>query len=74
MVELQYSKLLSLGANFPNFFKWSHNSQKFILICCMKFYYGLLVDLGVTIIFLIIYYNLLCPCNALQLQLLILKS
>ena len=28
---LPYSELFSLGANFPEFHKWAHNSRKFIL-------------------------------------------
>ena len=49
---LPYSGLFSLGANFPEFPKWNHNSGKFILGCCMKFNYESLVELGATIIFL----------------------
>ena len=28
---LAYSQLVSLGANFPEFHEWAHNSRKFIL-------------------------------------------
>ena len=42
--------LFSLGANFPEFPKWIHNSGKFILGCCIKFDWGSLMELGTTII------------------------
>ena len=51
--------LFSLGANFPEFPKWIHNSGKFILGCCIKFDFGSLVELDATVIFLNI--NLLHP-------------
>ena len=31
------SGLFSVGANFSEFQEWVHNSEKFILGCCMKF-------------------------------------
>ena len=31
------SGLFSLGANFPKFPEWAHNSGKFIMVCCIKF-------------------------------------
>ena len=50
---IPYSGLLSPGANFREFPKWTHNSIKFILGCCIKFNYGSLVEeLGATVIFL----------------------
>ena len=42
--------LFSIGANFPEFPKWTHNSGKFILECCVKFDYGLLLELGTTVV------------------------
>ena len=78
---MPHSRLFSLGANFPKFPEWTHNSGKFILGCCIqKFDYGLLSELGVTVIFSSI--NLLHPMQdsilsnktiSLHLQLLILK-
>ena len=40
---LPYRGLFSLGANFPKFHKWAHNSGKAILGCCVKFDCGLLM-------------------------------
>ena len=39
-----YSKLFSLGANFPKFHEWAHYSGKFILGCYMYFDCGSLLQ------------------------------
>ena len=47
-----YSKLFSLGVNFPNFpYGLTAQSKLFCMGCCVKFDYGLLLELGMTIIF-----------------------
>ena len=48
--QIAYSRLFSLGANFPEILKWTYNWGKFILGCCIKFDYGSLVEFGATII------------------------
>ena len=59
--KVPYSGLFSLGANFPEFPKLIHNPGKFILGCCIKFNYGLLVKLDATVVFLISNTDLLHP-------------
>ena len=41
--EVPYSRLFSLGANFPNFHELAHNPRKFILGCYVKFDCGSLL-------------------------------
>ena len=40
IAAVPYSGLFSLGANFPEFPKWAHDSGKFILGCCIMFECG----------------------------------
>ena len=41
-ISLLYSRLFSLGENFPEFPEWARDSGKFILGCCIMFDCGLL--------------------------------
>ena len=50
ILEVLLYNEFSLGANFPEFPGWTHNLGKFILGCCIKFDWGLLMELGTTVI------------------------
>ena len=50
MVLIPYSRLFSLGANFPEFHEWAHSSGKFIVGCYKVRMWDAIAEIGMDAI------------------------